>query len=121
MSTNKRMIQYVVVLHEGHWTVRRDGKAYGPYPDREAALTSAIGAAHMSGQNDRAAQVLSQGEEGEAQVEWTYGVDLYPPQSTSGGTIGVQGPTADPDWPTAQGWNRLASNVLVWSRSWAPL
>lgn len=108
------------VLHEGRWTVRRDGKTYGPYPSREAALTSAIGAAHMSGQNDRAAQVLSQGEDGETQVEWTYGVDLDPPQDAPGGRTRSRYPAGNLDWPVIEGWSGLASTALLWSRSWAP-
>ena len=120
MSAERRKIEYLVVLHEGDWTVRRDGKAYGPYPSREAALASAIGAAQMSGQNDRAAQVLSQDEEGEVQAEWTFGVDFYPPQDALGGTIASQDPAADPDRPVIEGWSALASTTLLWSRSWAP-
>lgn len=115
------MIQYAVVLHEGRWKVRRDDKNYGPYPSREVAPTSAIDAAHISGRNDRAAQVLSQREEGEIQAEWTFGVDFYPPQGTPIGTIRTQGSAEEPDWPMAEGWNRLASTALAWSRSWAPL
>ena len=121
MSAEKRMIDYVVVLTEERWTVRRDGKSYGPYPDREAALTSAINAAHMSGTNDRSAQVLSQGEDGETKTEWTFGLDAYPPQGAPVGTISFHDSTAPADWATAQGRNRLASTVLAWSRSWAPL
>ena len=121
MSAERRKIEYFVVLHNGDWTVRRDRKAYGPYPNREAALASAIDAAQMSGQNDRAAQVLSQDEEGEIVAEWTYGVDLYPPQAASVGAQGFWDPRGGAAWPVAEGWNRLASTALAWSRSWAPM
>ena len=121
VTTEKSRIQYVVVAQQGLWKVRRDGKFYGPYPSREGAMASAINAAHMSGTNDRAAQVLSQGEDGETIAEWTFGLDAYPPQGAPVGTISFHDSTAPVAWGTAQGRNRLASTVLAWSRSWAPL
>ena len=80
MSTDKRMIHYAVMLCGGRWKVRRDGRYYGPYPSYEAARRSAIAAAHVSGKNDRAAQVLTEGDNGSLIVEWTFGVDDYPAQ-----------------------------------------
>lgn len=80
MRSEKRRIQYFVMLQEGVWKVRRDGKFYGPYEGREAAVACAVDAAQTSGRNDRAAQVLIEGEDGEFRAEWTYGDDVYPPQ-----------------------------------------
>lgn len=72
-------IQYFVETQNGEWTVRRDGKRYGPYRDRSVALRQAVDAAHTSGRNDRPAQVLVQGEDGTFMAEWTYGDHSYPP------------------------------------------
>jgi hypothetical protein len=80
MRIEKRRIQYFVVPSGEHWLVRRDGKFYGPYKDRETAIARAIETAQISGRNDRAAEVLTQGEDGEFHPEWTYGEDMYPPQ-----------------------------------------
>ena len=121
VTTEKSRIQYVVVAQQGLWNVRRDGKFYGPYSSREVAMASAINAAHISGKNDRAAQVLVQRDDGVLQAEWTFGLDAYPPQGAPVGTISFHDSTAPADWATAQGRNRLASTVLAWSRSWAPL
>ncbi len=34
--------------------------------------------------------------------------------------IHLGGSTVNAGWPRPEDWNRLSSNVLVWSRSWAP-
>ena len=80
MRSEKLRIQYFVILREERWMVRRDGKFFGPYQSREAAITHAIDTARASGKNDRPAQVLSQGADGEFHPEWTFGEDMYPPQ-----------------------------------------
>lgn len=72
-------IQYFVETQSGEWTVRRDGKRHGPYLDRAAAVRQAVDAAHISGRNDRPAQVLVRGEDGTFMAEWTYGDHSYPP------------------------------------------
>ncbi len=79
VRSEKRQIKYFVMLHEGLWKVRRDGKFYGPFRGRDAAIACAVDAAQTSGKNDRAAQVLIQAEDGEFQAEWTYGDDIYSP------------------------------------------
>jgi hypothetical protein len=118
--TEKSRIQYVVVAQQGLWKVRRDGKFYGPYPSRGAAMTIAINAAYMSGKNDRAAQVLVERDDGVLQAEWTYGLDPYLPHGASDRAINPQGSAAPPNWPTTEGWQKLVSSALAWSRSWAP-
>ncbi len=74
-------IQYFVETQNGEWTVRRDGKRYGPYMDRAAAVRQAVDAAQTSGRNDRPAQVLVQGEDSAFTVEWIYGDHSYPPHA----------------------------------------
>jgi hypothetical protein len=120
MSTEKRMIHYALVLDEGHWKVRRDGKYYGPYPSYEAALESATAAAHTSGKNDRAAQVLTPQADGSLVPIWTSGLDDYPSRDMATGADGPGLPTADPDRPSAGNWTRGAVTVLVWTRGMAP-
>jgi hypothetical protein len=116
----RRLIEYVVMPHEKAWTVRRDEKFYGPYSSRDAALASALDAAHTSGRNDRAAQVLIQEENGERHTQWTYGLDRLGSRSRYVPAISLGDSAAHPAWPNAYGWNRLTSSVLAWSRSWAP-
>ena len=72
--------QYFVVLHEGQWKIKLDGKHYGPYGTQSAAIKEAIDAAHKSGTNGHDAQVLVQGENNQFRTEWTYGNDPYPPR-----------------------------------------
>lgn len=71
-------IQYFVEQVDGDWLVRRDGRRYGPYADRAAALREAIRAAHVCGRNDRPAEVLARGEDGAFGTEWTSGLDDAP-------------------------------------------
>jgi hypothetical protein len=120
MPANKRMIHYAVMLCEGRWKVRRDGRYYGPYPSYEAARQSAIAAAYTSGRNDRAAQVLTEGGDGSLMVEWTFGVDDYPAQDASVGLDGSRPPTADSDHPSTASLKKGAVTVLAWTRTLAP-
>lgn len=68
--------QYFVVLHEGKWKIKFDGKHYGPYDTQRAAIRAAVDSAHKA-QGD--SQVLVQGENNQFRTEWTYGRDPYPP------------------------------------------
>jgi hypothetical protein len=73
-------LQYFVVLHEGEWKIKFDGKHYGPYASQRAAIEVAIDEAHTSGEKGNDAQVLIQGKENhQFRTEWTYGNDPYPP------------------------------------------
>lgn len=71
--------QYFVVLHDGRWKIKLDGKHYGPYTTQRAAIKDAVDAAQKSGNNGHDAQVLVQGENNQFRTEWTYGHDPYPP------------------------------------------
>lgn len=68
--------QYFVVLHEGQWKIKYDGKHYGPYATQKAAIRAAVDAAQKA-QGD--SQVLVQGQDNQFRTEWTYGHDPYPP------------------------------------------
>lgn len=72
--------QYFVVLHEGEWKVKHNGKHYGPYDTQADAIKVAVDAAHGSGENGYDAQVLIQGRDNKFRTEWTYGNDPFPPR-----------------------------------------
>ena len=72
--------QYFVVLHEGEWKVKLDGKHYGPYTTQALAIRAAVDAAHGWGAKGHDAQVLVQGTSNQFRTEWTYGHDPYPPR-----------------------------------------
>ncbi|MBA3668741.1 MAG: DUF2188 domain-containing protein [Sphingomonas sp.] len=69
-------VQYFVVLHQGQWKIRYNGKHYDHYSTEKAAIRAAVDAAYKS-TND--AQVLVEGEGNQFRTEWTYGRDPYPP------------------------------------------
>lgn len=71
--------QYFVVLHEGEWKIKFDGKHYGPYRTQADAIRGAVDAAHASGKDGFDAQVLVQGRDNKFRTEWTYGNDPFPP------------------------------------------
>jgi hypothetical protein len=73
--------QYFVVLHDGQWKIKFEGKHYGPYGTQKAAIRAAVDAAHESGKVGHDAQVLVQGtNNNQFRTEWTYGNDPYPPR-----------------------------------------
>ncbi len=74
------LAQYMVVLRQGEWSIRFDGKQYGPYKTQEEAIRAAIAAAHGSGKKGAAAEVLIQGPNNKFTTEWTYGRDSYRPR-----------------------------------------
>jgi hypothetical protein len=69
--------QYFVVLHEGEWKIKFNGKHYGPYNSQRDAIRASVDAANKA-QGD--AQVLVQGVNNQFRTEWTYGRDPYPPR-----------------------------------------
>jgi Uncharacterized protein conserved in bacteria (DUF2188) len=72
--------QYFVVLHEGQWKVKLDGKHHGPYGTQRDAIKAAVDAANTTGKSGGDAQVLVQGTNNQFRTEWTYGHDPYPPR-----------------------------------------
>ena len=72
-------MQYFVVLHEGQWKIKVDGKHYGPYSSQASAIRVAVDTAHEAGKKGHDAQVLVQGTNNQFRTEWTYGHDPYPP------------------------------------------
>ncbi len=72
--------QYFVVLHEGQWKIKFNGKHYGPYNSQKSAIRASVDAAHKAGQLGDDTQVLIQGTNALFRAEWTYGHDPYPPR-----------------------------------------
>jgi hypothetical protein len=72
--------QYMVVLHQGDWSISFNGQQYGPYKSQKEAIRAAITAAHGSGTKGAEAEVLLQGTNNKFLTEWTYGRDPYPPR-----------------------------------------
>lgn len=74
------LAQYMVVLRQGEWSIRFDGKQYGPYKTQEEAIRAAITAAQGAGAKGAEAEVLIQGPNNKFTTEWTYGRDPYRPR-----------------------------------------
>ena len=70
---------YVVVRDQGQWKISLDGVHYGPYPTQRDAVRAAVEAAHEAGRKGLNGQVLLRDQ---VSIEWTYGKDPYPPNSS---------------------------------------
>jgi hypothetical protein len=68
----------MVVVHEGAWKISLNGRRYGPYPSKRAAVQAAVYAAYRTGQTGHFAEVLVQEKNHEVRKEWTFGDDAYP-------------------------------------------
>jgi Uncharacterized protein conserved in bacteria (DUF2188) len=71
--------QYVVIRDQGQWKISLDGVHYGPYATQRDAIRAAVDAAHEAGLKDLNGQVLLLDQ---LKIEWTYGKDPYPPNSS---------------------------------------
>jgi hypothetical protein len=79
MEAGMPLDQYFVVLHEGEWKIKHDGRHSKPYPSQREAIRDAVTRAHKYGESGQTAQVLVQGKDLLFRTEWTYGRDPYPP------------------------------------------
>jgi hypothetical protein len=66
---------YIVFRDQGQWNIKSNGVHYGPYATQRDAVRAAVDAAHNAGNG----QVLLQDQ---FRVEWTYGKDPYPQNSS---------------------------------------
>jgi hypothetical protein len=71
--------QYLVVRDQGQWKISLNGTHYGPYATQRDAVRAAVNAAHEAGRMGLNGQVLLRDQ---FRVEWTYGKDPYPPNSS---------------------------------------
>ena len=65
--------QYLILCHDGEWKITFNGKQYGPYESREAALEAAVDAAYAMGEIGIDAQVSIQDPDLQVRTAWTYG------------------------------------------------
>ena len=82
---------YVVVRDQGQWKISLNGVHYGPYPTQRDAVRAAVDAAHEAGRKGLNGQVLLRDQ---VSIEWTYGRDPYPPNSSD-----FLGPYANAETP----------------------
>ena len=76
--------QFIVVLRDGEWRVKHDGKHHGPYRTDREAIRAAIDAAHSAGCSGHEPRVLVEAPLSKTlHTEWTYG-DPYPPTYLGG-------------------------------------
>ena len=66
---------FVVFRDQGQWKIKSNSVHYGPYATQRDAVHAAVDAAHNAGDG----QVLLQDQ---FSIEWTYGKDPYPPNSS---------------------------------------
>jgi hypothetical protein len=70
---------YIVFRDQGQWKIKSNGVHCGPYATQRDAVRAAVDAAHEAGRTGRSTQVLLQDQ---FRIEWTYGKDPYPPNSS---------------------------------------
>jgi hypothetical protein len=70
---------YIVFRDQGQWKIKSNSVHYGPYATQRDAIRAAVDAAYAAGEKGLNGQVLI---EDQFRVEWTYGKDAYPPNSS---------------------------------------
>lgn len=74
--------KWFVLRHQGRWKVRRNELFHGPYDLQAEAMRAAVDEAHKAGRKGTGAQVFLQVQDEQFRLEWTYGLDPYPPQKS---------------------------------------
>ena len=70
---------YIVFREQGQWAIKSNGMRYGPFATKRDAIRAAVDAAYAAGEKGLNGQVLL---EDQFSVEWTFGKDPYPPNSS---------------------------------------
>jgi hypothetical protein len=70
---------YIVFREQGQWAIKSNGMHYGPFATKRDAIRAAVDAAYEVGEKGLNGRVLP---EDQFSVEWTYGKDSYPPNSS---------------------------------------
>ena len=65
--------KYFVVLHEGEWKIKHNGRHSHPYATQAEAISSAVEAAHAAHAERWPLAGFGQGEDLTFRTEWTYG------------------------------------------------
>ena len=70
---------FVVFREQGQGAIKSNGVHFGPFATQRDAVRAAVDAAYEAGKKGLNGQVLI---EDQFRVEWTYGKDPYPPNSS---------------------------------------
>ena len=68
--------QYLIIFDNGEWKITFNGKHYGPYESKEAAVEAAVDAAYAMGEIGIDAHVAVQDLDLKVRTAWTYGEDF---------------------------------------------
>ena len=68
--------QYLILRHDDEWKISFNGRLYGPYESREAALEAAIEVAQAMGDIDIDAQVAVEDADFSVHTTWTIDQDF---------------------------------------------
>jgi len=68
--------KYLILRHDDEWKIRLNGRLYGPYEGRDAALEAAIEVAHAMGEIGIQAQVAVEDAGSNVMTAWTYDQDF---------------------------------------------
>ena len=68
--------QYFIIFDNNEWKISFKDKLYGPYPDQEEAIESAVDAAYAMGAIGIDAQVLVWEAEDKLRTEWAFEQDF---------------------------------------------
>jgi Uncharacterized protein conserved in bacteria (DUF2188) len=71
--------RYYVVIHEGEWRIRFNGRHYGPYRTQAEAIQIAAQAACDGFSDGDDVLVMTRAEGNRFRTVWTYGKDPCPP------------------------------------------
>jgi len=63
-------VQYAIVLHNREWKISFNGRHYGPYASRTAAMNAAMAAARRAAEHGYQPQVLVQGGDYRFRTAW---------------------------------------------------
>jgi hypothetical protein len=63
--------QYLILRHDDEWKISFNGRLYGPYESRDAALEAAIEVAQAMGDIGIDAQVAFQDTDANVRTAWT--------------------------------------------------
>lgn len=67
MQTN-----WFIVIHVGEaWWIDNEGKAFGPFPNRERAGAEALEIARVFGDTDRQSRIYWPGDDGRHRLVWS--------------------------------------------------
>jgi hypothetical protein len=70
MKVTLASVQYAIVLHNREWKISFNGRHYGPYATKAAAMAAAVAAARRATEHGYQPQVLVQGGDYRFRSAW---------------------------------------------------